>query len=298
MRFTLRLLALPLAAAIAATVVAASPQPLHEHRVHSQKYAGAGSQQVPTERLVDVPCVRGMADVFPCDNIDLLSFVPFEEFYVDDATTVESLGSAELSEVWGWANPETGSEFIVIGMFNGVGFFNVTDPYDPIYLGKINSDTPADMVWYDVKTYENFAIITSESTPFGMMTFDLTRLEDQSGAQDWRPDAVYAPNLTAHNVVVNEESGFAYLVGSGTIVGALSSAGGDIAGSPVNTTVAAEPCRGGLHVVDLADPTLPVFAGCFALDGYTHDAQCVIYDGPDTDWTSAEICFAYNENEV
>ncbi|MFT5222891.1 MAG: choice-of-anchor B domain-containing protein, partial [Glaciecola sp.] len=26
--------------------------------------------------------------------------------------------------------------------------------------------------------------------------------------------------------------------------------------------------------------------------------QCVIYDGPDTDWTNAEICFAYNENEV
>ena len=38
---------------------------------------------------------------------------------------------------------------------------------------------------------------------------------------------------------------------------------------------------GGLHAVDVSNPLNPTFAGCFAEDGYTHDAQCVIYNGPD-----------------
>ena len=32
--------------------------------------------------------------------------------------------------------------------------------------------------------------------------------------------------------------------------------------------------------------------------GYTHDAQCVIYHGPDGRYTGHEICFAYNENTL
>ena len=31
-----------------------------------------------------------------------------------------------------------------------------------------------------------------------------------------------------------------------------------------------------------ARPPSPRAAGCFSLDGYTHETQCVIYDGPDT----------------
>ena len=42
----------------------------------------------------------------------------------------------------------------------------------------------------------------------------------------------------------------------------------------------------------------PTFAGCFDDDGYTHDVQCVVYSGPDADYTGAEICFASNEDTV
>ena len=30
----------------------------------------------------------------------------------------------------------------------------------------------------------------------------------------------------------------------------------------------------------------------------THDAQCIIYAGPDTAYTGREICFAYNEDTL
>ena len=36
---------------------------------------------------------------------------------------------------------------------------------------------------------------------------------------------------------------------------------------------------------------------CFDDDGYTHDAQCVIYNGPDEDYQGQEICFNSNEND-
>jgi hypothetical protein len=45
-------------------------------------------------------------------------------------------------------------------------------------------------------------------------------------------------------------------------------------------------------------PTLPRTAGCFSLDGYTHETQCVIYDGPDTAYRGREVCFNSNEDTL
>src|SRR5690606_36290349 len=49
----------------------------------------------------------------------------------------------------------------------------------------------------------------------------------------------------------------------------------------------------------------PRFAGCFADNltgrsgtGYTHDAQCVTYSGPDARYTGREICFGANETAL
>ena len=57
----------------------------------------------------------------------------------------------------------------------------------------------------------------------------------------------------------------------------------------------------GLHMIDVRNPAEPVFLGCFAdgttgraRTGYSHDAQCVIYQGPDEDYQGREICFGAN----
>ena len=76
-------------------------------------------------------------------------------------------------------------------------------------------------------------------------------------------------------MVINEESGYAYIVGAGS--------------SP-------QPCGPGLHIVSLHEPDRPQYAGCF-LDSesrYTHDAQCVIYRGPDAEHVGKELCFGSN----
>ena len=58
-------------------------------------------------------------------------------------------------------------------------------------------------------------------------------------------------------------------------------------------------------MIDIRDPLDPTFAGCFADGstgfagtGYTHDAQCVIYTGPDEDYKDREICFGSNETAL
>ena len=51
-------------------------------------------------------------------------------------------------------------------------------------------------------------------------------------------------------------------------------------------------------MVDVSEPKKPRFSGCYSADGYTHDAQCVIYRGPDVKYQGREICFNYNENTL
>jgi choice-of-anchor B domain-containing protein len=58
-------------------------------------------------------------------------------------------------------------------------------------------------------------------------------------------------------------------------------------------------------MVDIRDPRNPKFAGCYAdpntgmaKTGYTHDAQCVVYKGPDQQYRGREICFNASESAL
>ena len=109
-----------------------------------------------------------------------------------------------------------------------------------------------------------------------MQVFDLTELRGVTSPQTFSETAHYNNVGRVHNIAINEDTGFAYIVGAGGGAG----------------------CSGGLHMVDIQDPENPTFAGCFSADGYTHDVQCVVYHGPDADYTDSEICFASNEDTV
>jgi choice-of-anchor B domain-containing protein len=56
--------------------------------------------------------------------------------------------------------------------------------------------------------------------------------------------------------------------------------------------------------VDARNPRQPAFAGCYTdrtgaqARGYTHDAQCVTYEGPDERYRGREICVGSNESEI
>jgi len=211
---------------------------------------------------------QGLAAGYPCQNVDLLSMLDVDEL----AAALGESSEDELNDIWGWTDPSSKREFSIVGMYRGTAFVEITDAYNPIYLGALPTKTESSG-WRDIKVMANYALIVSEASNHGMQIFDLDRLLTASGSTVWSEDAHYDEFGNAHNIFVNEDSGFAYAVGSNT-------------------------CAGGLHIIDVNDPMNPTFAGCFAEDGYVHDVQCVIYNGPDTTYSGREICFSSNEDSV
>jgi choice-of-anchor B domain-containing protein len=131
--------------------------------------------------------------------------------------------------------------------------------------------------WRDIKVYKDHAFIVSEASNHGMQVFDLTRLRNVSNAPAvFTADTNFTEFGNAHNIIINETSGYAYIVG----------ASGNSAHS------------GGPIFINIQDPKNPVSEGGFSEGGYSHDAQVITYNGPDTDYTGKEILIGSNENEV
>ncbi|MBW3658932.1 MAG: choice-of-anchor B family protein [Actinobacteria bacterium] len=235
-------------------------------------------------------CVDGRAGIYPCDHVDMDSFLP-----------LPVLGLGNGNDIWGWTDPETGKEYALMGSSLATGFVDVTDPADPVLIGYLPSEVPGVfLLWRDIKVADDFAYIVSEIDGHGMQVFDLTKLRDATGSPPtiFSADAVYTGGPEGeeglghvHNVFVNEETDIAYPVGSNTCIN-----GGD------------DPENGGLHMVDVSDPRNPTFLGCALVpaptdpeapnNNYSHDVQCVVYRGPDPDHQGSEICFGSNEDAV
>ncbi|MSR05900.1 MAG: choice-of-anchor B family protein [Gemmatimonadetes bacterium] len=223
----------------------------------------------------------GTVSIFACKAADLRGFLPTNRI------TTQGRNS-HLSGMWGWTDPETNREIALIGRTDGTAFVDVTDPTNPVFLGDLPMTKGTFRnSWREIKTYKNYALIISEGPGHGMQVFDLTQLRKAPARTGGKPMA-YAPTVTydkvgsVHGVVVNEESGFAYLVGSGQ-----------------------SDCNAALHMVDMHDPTHPAYAGCFAdslsgrsRNGYIHDAQCVMYRGPDSRYAGREVCIAAAETGI
>ena len=219
----------------------------------------------------DIACENGSADVFDCDHVDIVSFLPVEQ--------IGGERGVEVNDMWGWTDPVTGTEWALVGRYDGTSFIDLSDPGSPRYAGDLPLTEGANpSVWRDIKVYEDHAFIVSDGAgEHGMQIFDLTQLRDVTGPPvTFEATAMYWGIHSAHNVIINEATGFAYAVGS--------NGGG-------NT------CGGGLHMMDIRDPLNPDFVGCFTSQSGasgSHDAMCITYNGPDAEHRDKEICFGSN----
>ncbi|MEZ7977448.1 MAG: choice-of-anchor B family protein, partial [Flavobacteriales bacterium] len=143
--------------------------------------------------VAQTPCVNGMAGPYPCENINLLSFVENGD-----------LGGGSMNDIWGWVDPLDSAEYVLLGRTNGTSFLDITDPVNPIYLGDLPTAT-LNSTWRDIKVYNNYAFIVSEAGEHGMQIFDLTNLRDIiSPPLLFEEDAHYSGWGNAHNIVINE----------------------------------------------------------------------------------------------
>jgi choice-of-anchor B domain-containing protein len=241
----------------------------------------AAAQSGPEE------CIDGRAGSFECSNVNLLSWMSIEELGGNGSTT--------MNDVWGWVDPETGREYAIVGRSDGSAIVDVTNPTSPVLIATVPTETVS-TVWRDAKVYANNAFIVADAAGWhGMQVVDLTRVRDvEHPPVIFTPDTVYSEFGSAHNIEINVATGFAYVVGIS-----------------VPNFFEEMSCGGGLHMIDIRVPTEPTFAGCFADDrtgrakppqnvptGYTHDVQCVIYEGPDDRYVGRELCFGANETAI
>lgn len=212
-----------------------------------------------------VPCENGMAGIYPCNGYDLVAHISLSE-----------MSAEEGNDIWGWTDLESGKEYALMGLDNGTAFLDISNAVKPIYLGKLPTATSSSS-WRDVKIYGDFAYIVSEASGHGVQVFDLKRLRNLSNLpQEFSADGLYADLGNAHNIVINETSGFAYPVG----------------------TDRDDQFNGGVHFLNLENPIAPTLVGGWGLNGYTHDAQVITYNGPDANYIGAEIFVGANEDQV
>ena len=217
--------------------------------------------------LAQTPCVNGFAGEYPCNGYDLMS-------HISNATLGNP--STEGNDSWGWTDPDTQKEYALMGIDSGIVFIDISNPVEPIIIGTLNSSTLTSP-WRDVKVYDSHAFIVSEANAHGMQVFDLKRLRNPSNITvPFTADTIFMGFGSAHNIVINEESGYAYIVGA--------SRSSTYGGGPI--------------FINIQDPINPVIEGGFAAGGYSHDAQVITYNGPDTDYTNKEILIGSNENEI
>jgi choice-of-anchor B domain-containing protein len=268
----------------------------------------------PDPNLSDAPfpCEDGLASGYPCENVDLFSVVSVAELS-------GQTGGISVNDIWGWTDPQTEKEYALVGLTVGMSFVDISDPKNPVVVGRLPESSlsakfkqlPIDQypacnlgignteraksltqgtAWRDVKVFNNHAFVVSDAQPHGMQVIDLTKLRDYEGViLQLQHDALYEEFGPSHNIIINEETGFAYAAGvtQSTICGSRDSTG--------------------LHMIDINDPKNPTFSGCYIdskpgnyriAPGYIHDAQCVIYDGPDSEHQGKEVCFNSAEGNV
>ncbi len=225
------------------------------------------------------PCENGQAGAFDCRNVDLRAHLTRAELGLPQ--------NWRLNDVWGWEHAASGRVFALVGSMGNVVFVEVTDPDAPVVVGELQrpaQTTPT--TWRDIKVIGDMAFVVADgggSAAHGMQVFDLTALltVPEGERRAFNETARYTGFGAAHNVVVYPEKNMAVAVG-------VSQSG--------------ETCGGGLHMIDVSNPTNASFLGCYndgsSRRGYSHDAQCVTYAGPDQAWTGRDICAGYNEDAI
>ena len=173
---------------------------------------------------------------YPAENVVLRSHLPTADF-----------GASFAEDCWGYVS-DSGREYAIIGLSNGTGFVEITDPDNPVIVSVVLTPNRG----RDMKVYQHYVYTTSDSGP--------THVIDVSDIDSGVVTLVNTIGGGAHNIFINEQSGFLYASIGGPMV-----------------------------VADLSDPiNAPVVA---IWDSQAHDATVVTYtEGP---YAGREIAFVF-----
>ncbi|MGA1707396.1 MAG: choice-of-anchor B family protein [Phycisphaerales bacterium] len=186
--------------------------------------------------------------LFGSDGTTLMSWLPLAEF---------SQATSSGNDCWGYTSV-SGREYAIIGLNNGTGFAEVTNPGNAQVVAFLTGPTS---LWRDMKVFGEYAYVVSEGGG-GIQIFDLSQID--SGVVTLAGQQTAGGTAASHNVAIDEVSGYLYRCGGGS---------------------------NGLRIYDLnADPVNPPQVGSWS-DRYVHDAQIVTFtEGPNA---GRQIAFCF-----
>ncbi len=164
--------------------------------------------------------------------------------------------SVVLANIGGYVD-SSGNEYALVGTYNGLSIVDVTDPVNPVIKFNIagtNSD------WREVKTWLNYAYVTTEGCCNGLQILNLAYLPDSVPMKYYKGNGAINNQLnTIHALHI--DAGYAYLFGCNVL-------------------------NGSAVILDLSNPWNPTYtghtSGTYIHDGYVRNDTlygCHIYDG-------------------
>ncbi|HEY6625929.1 MAG TPA: choice-of-anchor B family protein, partial [Ignavibacteriaceae bacterium] len=145
--------------------------------------------------------------------------------------------SAGYNDVWGYVD-FSGNEYALLGVQTGTSIINVTDPSSPVQVAFIPGPPSS---WRDIKTHSTYAYIVTEgtSTGRGLQIVDLSQLPNSATLVN----TIETWFIRAHNIFI--DNGYAYVIGT--------------------------DAGGGMHILNLSNPTNPTRTTYYTSGGYIHD---------------------------
>lgn len=207
------------------------------------------------QRQTSVACVNGLAGSFVCDKVSLVSHIPLSEF-----------SSLAANDIWGHHDLNTGIEYAIIGLRDGVAVVSLADPENPTIVDKINQQITT---WRDIKVYQYFdttlnlwqsyAYVTADRASEGLKVVSLNDLPNSI--------EIVTTDLndsSAHNVYISNVD-YTLNIASG--------------GEPGLHILGPSSFLGAMRTYSLADPATPVPSYRHPAPNsglYTHDASSVL----------------------
>ena len=228
----------------------------------------------------DIACADGRSGAYECDAVDLLSHVALGDM---------AAAAPLAADVWGFVDLNTGREYALVGLANGLSVFDVTDPRDPLDVGHVSGATS---IWRDAKVLQRFDHAASRWRSYAYVSgenngqlavLELSGLPNRIRLAEQRWEA------GVHNVHVSN------------VEPATGVALDDAGAPPLLYISGGRDNGGGFLAYDLRDPVRPSEIARSA-GGYSHDAASMVVTDARASACSAggpcSVLIDFNEDTV
>lgn len=143
--------------------------------------------------------------------------------------------AAGYANIWGYVAPN-GTEYALLGVGTGTSIISLADPSNPVECAFIPAPQS---LWRELKVWSHYAYVATDATGNGLQIIDLSQLPTTATLVN----TLNTYFNDCHDLLIDD--GYCYTVGGDGV--------------------------GGLRILDLLNPVIPVQTAYYTGSGYIHD---------------------------